>query len=187
MSISDNVVGGEVAVHASRRAASGSAQRLAWLASVASISAMSICADVGCSSRGTSDDASARPAVPARLRLDRSLHPLARRELDVGPLDPQHRLENVSLVFRSSPEQAAAREALRAAQLDPASPSYHAWLTPSEYRARFGASDDDVARTTAWLRTQGLDVQTPSPLATRVIFAGTAEQIGHAFQTDFRR
>ena len=83
---------------------------------------------------------------PGSVRLARSTHPFARPELDRGRLDPDRRLSNLSLVFKMSDAQRADRDALAAAQLDPASPLFHHWLTPGLYRARFGASADDSAR-----------------------------------------
>src|SRR5580692_4890191 len=70
------------------------------------------------------------PAAAGYVRLARALPPGVKAEFDRGPLDTTRRIENLSLVFKLSPEQIADREALKAAQLDPASPSYHAWLTP---------------------------------------------------------
>lgn len=61
---------------------------------------------------------------------------------------------------------------------------YHRWLTPEDYAARFGASTADLARATAWLQSQGLSVEGPSRMATRLSFSGTVGQIEHAFATE---
>jgi MYXO-CTERM domain-containing protein len=121
------------------------------------------------------------------VRLSRSVPALARPELDRGPLDTTKRLPNLSLVFRLSPEQLADREALKAAQLDPASPSYRKWLTPEEYAARFGASAADVGRTKDWLASQGLEVKDVSRLGSRVTFAGTVDRVQTAFRAPMRK
>src|SRR5580698_11545251 len=39
------------------------------------------------------------------VRIERGVHPLARPEFDLGPLDPDRRLTNLSLVFQLSAEQ----------------------------------------------------------------------------------
>ena len=127
---------------------------------------------------------STRPA--AAVRLARAAHPLARPELDVGPLDPGKRLENLAVVFKLSPEQVRDREALRAAQLDPGSPSYHQWLTPEQYAARFGAQPGDIARARTWLASRGLDVGETSRLGSRVSFAGRVADVQTAFGSEMR-
>ena len=131
----------------------------------------------GCSPRATD-------APTSTIRLERDAHPLARPELDRGRLDPAKRLANLSLVFKLSPEQLRDRDALLAAQLDPASPSYHRWLTPEQYAQRFGARPEDIAHATGWLSQQGLQVHGPSRLGTRLTFSGTVGQLERAFQTE---
>ena len=123
----------------------------------------------------------------AYARIERGAHPLAKAEADVGALDPARRLENLAIVFKPSPAQTAERDALLEAVSDPASPSYHKWLTTAEYAARFGAKPDDVARTAAWLTEQGLHVDATSPLGVRLTFSGTVERIQAAFHVAMRR
>ena len=112
-------------------------------------------------------------SAPAYVRLDRGAHPLARPEVDVGPLDPGKRIDNLSILFKLSPKQVRDRDALLADLIDAGSPRYHQWLTPTDYAARFGARPEDIARVTAWLAQQGLEVHDVSPLGARVTFSGT--------------
>jgi subtilase family serine protease len=121
------------------------------------------------------------------VRLERGKHPLARPEFDIGPLDPGKRIANLSLVFKPSPAQLQERDALLAAQVDPTSPSYRSWITTAEYAARFGARPADIARASAWLAAQGLDVKATSPLGARVTFSGTVAQLQSAFRTPMRQ
>jgi len=121
------------------------------------------------------------------VRLERGVHPLARRELDAGPLDPGRRISNVSLVFKLSPQQLRDRDEMLADVMDPGSPRYHRWLTPEEYAARFGARTDDLARATTWLTQQGLEVHGASRLGARVTFSGTVANLETAFRTEMRR
>jgi MYXO-CTERM domain-containing protein len=103
-------------------------------------------------------------------------------------LDPARRLENLSLVFQLSPAQRADRDALVAEISRPGSPSYHKWLTPEDYAARFGARPEDIARAGAWLESQGLEVSgRPSPLGARVTFSGTVARLEAAFRTEMHR
>jgi hypothetical protein len=124
------------------------------------------------------------PARPGTVRLPRSTHPFARPELDQGRLPPEQRLSNLSLFFKLSDAQRADRDTLAAAQLDKSSPLYHRWLTPDSYRARFGARPQDLARASAWLKAQGLEVHRTSPLGARITFSGTVATIEAAFQTE---
>ena len=171
----------------------GSSVVVARVGSVVALAAIACGASgAGCSAKGgdvgaTSNAASSGATSPAFVTLPRTLHPLARPDLDRGPLDPDKRLANLSLVFRMSPKQLLDRDALKAAQLDPTSPSYRKWLTPSEYAARFGANDADVARTRTWLASQGLTVHEASPLGARVTFSGSVAKVQSAFQTEMRR
>ncbi len=141
----------------------------------------------GCSpDRGSASVLSAARR-PERVRLERSAHPLARSELDVGALPHETRLSNLSLVFKLTPEQTRDRDALLAAQVDPTSPSFHRWLTPGEYAARFGARPADVDLARAWLASQGLEVHEPSPLGARASFSGTVGAVEAAFHSQMRR
>ena len=89
------------------------------------------------------------PALPAAvqvalengyMRIPNAVHPFAVPENDAGRLDPERRIENLSLFFKPSPISKAQMDALAIAQLDPKSPEYHQWLTPERYAARFGAA-----------------------------------------------
>jgi MYXO-CTERM domain-containing protein len=156
--------------------------RIAALATITLVASTSAC--------GTSaTEPASKPAVQpdAYVPLARSAHPLARPELDRGPLDPDKLISNLAIVFRLTPAQQADRDALIAAQLDPGSPSYHQWLTTESYAARFGATPDAIARTTAWLASQGLTVHETSPLASRVTFSGRVADLQAAFHAPMRR
>jgi len=113
-----------------------------------------------------------------------NVHPLARAEFDQGQVDPGMQIPNISINFKLSAAQQADLDQLVAQQQDPASPNYHRWLTPEQYAARFGMSQGDLARITAWLQSQGFtDIQVARS-HTRISFSGTAAQVDAAFQTE---
>jgi hypothetical protein len=154
----------------------------------------------GCGAPGHADGVSATTAplapkpAPVRIeprpgsaRLAHAENPLARPEYDQGRLDPEKRIENLSLFFSLSPAQRADRDALVLAQLDPKSRSYHQWLTPETYRARFGALPEDIARASAWLEKQGFELHRTSRLGTRVTFSAKVADLEAAFQTEMHR
>jgi hypothetical protein len=95
-------------------------------------------------------------------------------------------LNQLTLVLSRSPQQEQAFEQFLAGQQNPASPDFHHWLTPAEVGERFGLSGQDVATITAWLQSQGLQVNWVSPSRVFIGFAGTAANVGRAFQTEMR-
>src|ERR1039457_4280892 len=102
--------------------------------------------------------AAALSAQPLLVRMTGHVHPMAKVENDLGPLDASVALPAITLVLRPTPEQRADLDRLLAAQQDPSSPDYHRWLVPEQYAERFGASPDDLARITAWLEQHSLHV-----------------------------
>jgi subtilase family serine protease len=94
------------------------------------------------------------------------------------------KLEQMTLVLARSSAQEAALQQLLADQQNPASPSYHHWLTPEEMGERFGLSDPDIATITGWLQSQGLHVNWVAPNRTFIGFGGTAAQVNQAFQAE---
>jgi MYXO-CTERM domain-containing protein len=141
------------------------------------------------SEAGTAPSEGGSTSASGTTILSRGAHPLARPDLELGRLDPNKRIENLSLVFKLSPEQNADRDALLAAIIQAGSPRYHQWLTPEDYASRFGAKASDIDRSVSWLKSQGLDVHddTPSRLGARVTFSGTVASLEAAFQTQMNR
>jgi subtilase family serine protease len=103
---------------------------------------------------------------------------------DRGPVASDLKLEQMTLVLARSSAQQAALTQLLADQQNPASPSYHHWLTPEEMGQRFGLSDQDIAAITAWLQSQGLHVNWVAPSRIFLGFGGAAADVNRAFQTE---
>jgi subtilase family serine protease len=55
-------------------------------------------------------------------------------------------------------QHAAELDQLLSAMQTPGSPEYHRWLTPQQFKSRFGAKPDDLARAADALRSYGLTV-----------------------------
>src|SRR5580700_5971104 len=72
--------------------------------------------------------------------LTGNLPALARPQSDIGLVEPDFRLNRITLVFKPSSEQQANLERLLAGQMDPSSRTYHRWLTPEQFADRFGLS-----------------------------------------------
>jgi subtilase family serine protease len=56
------------------------------------------------------------------------------------------------------PQHQDQLEALIAAQVDPASATYHQWLTPAQFKAKFGVAEATIAKVESELRAAGFTV-----------------------------
>ncbi len=99
------------------------------------------------------------------------------------PLAPNQLIGGFSLVFRRSAAQQAALEQLLAAQQDASSPSYHHWLTPEQFAAKFGATEQQIQAASGWLSRQGFVVGDVARGGGWISFKGTAAQVERAFAT----
>ena len=111
-------------------------------------------------------------------------HPLAQSRFDHGRLSPAHQLSGVTLSFRLSAAQQADMDRLLSEQQDRSSPSYHKWLTPEQYATRFGMTQNDLAKVTSWLQSQGLRVDGVSRSRTEISFSGSVGQVEYALKTE---
>ena len=137
------------------------------------------------------------PAQPDRLSapiegrrtvvLAGHVPPQTQRQLDQGPVPASFAMPAITMDLKPSASQQTALEQLLANQQNPASPDYHKWLTPEEYASRFGVSQSDVNRITAWLQSQGLQVQRVARSRTWIEFSGTARQVENAFHTQIHQ
>ena len=70
---------------------------------------------------------------------------------------------------------------LTSAQVTPGSPSYHQWLTPATFNARFAPSTSAVAAAAAFATSHGLAVQSVSSNRTLVTLTGRTSRVNQAF------
>ena len=109
--------------------------------------------------------------------------PRARAQFDQGRVDPNRNISG-TITFRLSAAQQAELDQLLRDQQDPKSSSYHRWITPDQYAARFGMTANDLAKVTSWLQSQGLTVDSVSRNHNEVSFSGSAGQVEYAFRTE---
>ncbi len=121
--------------------------------------------------------------VPVAVLTER---PGPATSLDAGPL-PDSQPMTLTVRLALDPRQETDLASLLEAQTDPASPSFHRWLTPQQYGDRFGASPDEIANLTTWLQQRGLAVTPVAPSRGRLTVTGSAAAVGAAFQTGLRR
>ena len=116
--------------------------------------------------------------------LARSHHIKAQPQYDLGVADPSLELTYMTLLMAPSPSQQKDLDQLLAQQQDRSSPLYHQWLTPQQFADRFGLSENDLNKVTAWLKSEGFQILSIGGSHNSVIFSGTALQVQHAFGTE---
>ena len=107
--------------------------------------------------------------------------------IEEGRVESSFPMSGITLYLKPSPTQQNALDQLLKDQQNPASPSFHKWLTPEQYAGRFGASSRDIAAITQWLQSQGLNVDQVGRGRGWLVASGTAGQVSKAFRTTVRR
>jgi subtilase family serine protease len=69
---------------------------------------------------------------------------------------------------------------------DPASPQFRRFLTPQEFTARFGPTEEEYARVQAFVRANGLNVRATHPNRLVLEVEGDASQVEQAFAVTLR-
>jgi subtilase family serine protease len=86
-------------------------------------------------------------------------------------------------VYLAARDPAALDKAV-AAVSDPSSPSYGKYVTPAQYRARYGATTAAAAQVRSWLRESGLSVSAPQQNGRYFAVTGSVKSAQRAFGTD---
>jgi subtilase family serine protease len=119
----------------------------------------------------------------SRIALSGNVSGHVKHSVDLGDAPANLKLNTLTLRFSMTAAQQADLDQLLAAQLNPASPSYHQWLTPEQFGARFGLSASDLATVSSWLAGQGFTVTGVARSSTFINFTGTVGQAQQAFGT----
>ena len=114
--------------------------------------------------------------------LKGNTHPLARPEFDLGTAPATLPMHRMLLVLKRSAEQESAVRKLLDDQQDKKSPSYHKWLTPTQFGEQFGPTDADIQTVSSWLQSHGFQVGSTKG-RTVLEFSGSASQVQEAFHT----
>jgi len=122
-------------------------------------------------------DENARVTLKGNVRRDLATAP------DLGSVEDDKPLHLYLLLQRTTAQQADL-DNLIARQQQATAPEYHKWLTPREFGARFGASQEDIAKITAWLESHGFQVRSVLNNACMIDFAATAGQVRDTFHTE---
>jgi subtilase family serine protease len=97
-------------------------------------------------------------------------------------LDPS---QTLTLDIRFALRNRAQLDQLIAAQMNPASPSYHQWITPDEFNRRFGPDDKDFSAVKSWLIANGFQIVSGSREEGFLRFSGDAVSVERVFNTQF--
>ena len=130
----------------------------------------------------------APPAITEQIDDTRmvSLHGNVRADMtpdrDLGPVEDALPLR-LYIVLKRSPAQQAELDHLIERQQQPTAAEYHQWITPQQFGERFGASEQDIAKVTAWLESHGMRVHGVMNNASFIDFAGTARDVRETFGT----
>ena len=164
---------------------------LSALAAVASLAASPLAARA--QEAAPAQSVAAPGFVPSRIvaKIDDSklvalrgnVHPGAVSANLRGALAGSTPMNRIVLVLQRSAEQQAALDQFMVEQKDPNSPNFHHWLTPEEFGATYGISDQDLATVTGWLQSQGFTIDNVSKGRVTIEFSGTAAQVNAAFHT----
>lgn len=136
---------------------------------------------IGTTIVGASGLASASP-TPAVARIPGSAVPFTSHIRAAGTVAAG---QKVSVQVWLRPQVTAAESFARAVST-PGSTSFHHYLAPAVYAARFGAPAAEAARVESWLRSSGFTGIKASPLRSYVRATGAASAINAAFHTTLR-
>ena len=119
-----------------------------------------------------------------RVAVKGTTSALLAKSSDTGRLPASQNLGRMLLLLAPVPEQDQAAAQLIRNLHDPSSASFHKWLTPAEFGARFGVADADAAQVQQWLQGRGLTVHEVSLSRRFVVFSGNVSQVERAFSTE---
>ncbi|HEY1760287.1 MAG TPA: S53 family peptidase [Bryobacteraceae bacterium] len=117
------------------------------------------------------------------VTLAGNTRPEATAENDLGAVSDDLTLDHMMLQLKRSPQQEQAVEQLVAELHNPQSPSFHKWLTASDFGKNYGLAESDVKAVTSWLEAQGFVVNSVYPNGMLIDFSGNAGQVRRGFHT----
>ncbi len=118
------------------------------------------------------------------VTLQANVHLPAQSELDLGAVSDDLPLQRMMLVLKPGDAQQAALKKFLADQQNPNSSSFHRWLTPAQFGARYGVAQQDAAKIAAWLQAKGFSVEPFAKGQNVIIFSGAHAQFKNAFHAE---
>lgn len=121
------------------------------------------------------------------VSLSGNVRPEVAAATAIGPAEQDLPMEHMILTLKASAAQEAALTELIQEQQDPRSPNYHKFLTPQQFGQQFGASSNDIAKLTAWLRDHGFTVEQVPAGHRSIVFSGNAAAVAASFGTTIHK
>ena len=118
-----------------------------------------------------------------RVTLAGNTRPESIAANDRGAVVSGLEIQHAQMLLKRSAASEKELVALIADLHDRKSPLYHKWLTAKQFGERFGASNSDVAKISAWMSANGLKVDSVATGKMMITFSGTAGAVGKAFHT----
>jgi subtilase family serine protease len=95
-------------------------------------------------------------------------------------------MEHMILLLQPDRAQQAALDELVDQQQDPKSSQFHKFLSPEQFAARFGASQNDIAKISGWLAQHGFSIEEVTANHLSIVFSGDAYAVESAFRTEVK-
>ena len=114
--------------------------------------------------------------------------PMRKPQYDQGTVSASFQLEPGHIAHAAHPEPAKGAAPFSSPNSRiPSLPTFTSGSRPNSTRDRFGLSQNDVQKISAWLKSQGLTVVSVARGRNWVVFSGTAAQVESAFRTEIHR
>jgi subtilase family serine protease len=117
------------------------------------------------------------------VTLHGNVQPQVRAQNDQGQVAGNLPMQRMLLVLKRGDAQEKSLQAAIQAMHDPKSPQYHQWMTPAQFGQKYGPSDADIARISAWLKGHGFQVNKVAQGRGSIEFSGTADIVSSTFHT----
>ncbi len=120
-----------------------------------------------------------RLILPASIASGRS-------DVDAGAV-PASQMLTLTVRLKPVAMRLAALDQLLAGQMTAGSPSYRQWVTPTEFAAKFGPTDEEIEQVRTWLESQGLEVSQVSASRLQIRVTGSSSRVAAAFEVELRQ
>jgi pro-kumamolisin-like protein/Big-like domain-containing protein len=119
--------------------------------------------------------------------LKGNVHPLARPQLDRGPVPVSLPAHRQLLILKRTPQQEMTLQQFLSSLQDRNSPNFRRFLTPEQFGQQYGPAPEDVAQIVSWLNGQGFSVTRVAKSNMAIEFSGSVAQLESAFHTEIHR
>jgi uncharacterized membrane protein len=121
------------------------------------------------------------------ITLEGNVHPALAHAASAEAVDASFPMEHLILLLKPDQAQQAALDELVAQQQNPKSAEFHKFLSPEGFAARFGASQNDIEKISAWLSGHGFKVEEVTANHLAIVFSGDAYAVENTFKTEIKQ